>query len=299
ADTRAATEDAENAENAENAVDRRKAGAVAAADVEEAEEVRTARSGEKLRRAGPAGDSERTGAGEAREQLASAGSERRRSAGSGENGGEGRGASDAEGDNDSESDGQTVKPAQGRTQGGNAESNGGRERDSRGSLFERLIAETDANRGSERSAQSARRSDAGAQLGRQLREAHPEIVKHARLLIRGERGGEIRLHLKPESLGSIRIRLHLQDNHIAGRIIVENSSVREAFEQTLGELERAFHESGIETGELEVTVEEREGEHLPQQASKNQDTRAVQALEESVPLLAEIELDNKLVDLIA
>jgi flagellar hook-length control protein FliK len=165
--------------------------------------------------------------------------------------------------------------------------------------FERMMAELDATRGSGRDSGFTRRLGGEAQLTRQLRDAHPEIVKHARLIMRGERGGEIRLHLKPESMGNVRVQLHLQDNHIAGRIIVENSSVRDAFEQTLEDLQRAFRESGIETGELEVSVEQREDGRAEQDASRNRDTQAVQALEESVPLLTEIELDTRLVNLLA
>jgi flagellar hook-length control protein FliK len=162
-----------------------------------------------------------------------------------------------------------------------------------------MIAEADSARESGRQTGFSRKLGADSGLTRQLRESHPEIVKHARLILRGERGGEIRLHLKPESMGSVRVQLHLQDNHIAGRIIVENSSVRDAFEQTIEDLQRAFRESGLETGELEVSVEERGDGRADEDASRSKDTRAVQALEESVPRMTEIELDTRLVNLLA
>jgi hypothetical protein len=48
-----------------------------------------------------------------------------------------------------------------------------------------------------------------------------------------------------------------------------------------------------------VSVEQREDGRAEQDASRNRDTQAVQALEESVPLLTEIELDTRLVNLLA
>ena len=100
-------------------------------------------------------------------------------------------------------------------------------------------------------------------------------------------------------MGSVRVKLSLQDNHIAGRIIVENNSVRDAVEQSLDELHRAFRESGMETGELEVSVQERHQNQPDPESSQNQDTKAVQSLEQSVPLLTEIELGSGLVNLLA
>lgn len=99
-----------------------------------------------------------------------------------------------------------------------------------------------------------------ATLSRALREqANPEIVRQARLVVRGESSGDIRLVLKPEQLGRVRINLHLEDNRIAGRIIVENSSVKEAFQENLQALQRALQQSGIEAGALEVSVGENDG----------------------------------------
>ncbi|TVQ39969.1 MAG: hypothetical protein EA384_05205 [Spirochaetaceae bacterium] len=103
-------------------------------------------------------------------------------------------------------------------------------------------------------------SDAGrgqASLSRALREqANPEIVRQARLVVRGESSGDIRLVLKPEHLGRVRIHLHLEDNRIAGRIIVENASVKEAFQDNLQALQRSLQQSGIESSGLEVSVGE-------------------------------------------
>jgi hypothetical protein len=66
--------------------------------------------------------------------------------------------------------------------------------------------------------------------------------------------GTIRLSLKPESLGNVKIRLEMTDNKIAGQIIVESDEALRAFEQEIRALEQAFRESGFEGASLEMAV---------------------------------------------
>lgn len=94
-----------------------------------------------------------------------------------------------------------------------------------------------------------------AALLRQLREeANAEIVKNARIVLRDNDHGEIRLRLKPEHLGSVRIELYLEEDRIAGHIFVENETVRDAFEENLRYLQQAFAQEGLTAGELDVSV---------------------------------------------
>jgi flagellar hook-length control protein FliK len=74
-------------------------------------------------------------------------------------------------------------------------------------------------------------------------------------------GGEglIRLSLKPESLGNVKIRLELSENKIAGHIIVENSDALRAFERELPVLEAAFRDSGFDGATLELAQNGGEG----------------------------------------
>ncbi|WP_020612478.1 flagellar hook-length control protein FliK [Sediminispirochaeta bajacaliforniensis] len=81
-----------------------------------------------------------------------------------------------------------------------------------------------------------------------------KIVKQASIVVKSDSAGEIRLILHPENLGSVRIRLQLEDNHIAGRIFVDNTSVRDAFEASLRQLERNFEANGFESAKLNVFV---------------------------------------------
>ncbi len=81
-----------------------------------------------------------------------------------------------------------------------------------------------------------------------------DIMRYARLIIRGQNQGEIRLTLQPAEMGTVRVRLQLEDSSIVGRFIVENNNVREIFEQNLPDLQRSFREQGIQVGNMDVSV---------------------------------------------
>ncbi len=80
-----------------------------------------------------------------------------------------------------------------------------------------------------------------------------DLVKTAGIILR-DGGGEIRLTLKPESLGSVRIRLRLADNGIEGRIVVDNQAAKQVFDAGLDALARALAADGFQTASLDVSV---------------------------------------------
>ena len=97
--------------------------------------------------------------------------------------------------------------------------------------------------------------DVQHQLARELREQlNGDIVKRGSIMMRNNGSGEIRLQLKPEHLGQVRIFLSLDNNNIAGRILVENIHVKEAFDQNMQELYRTFKEHGFGETALNVSV---------------------------------------------
>jgi len=83
--------------------------------------------------------------------------------------------------------------------------------------------------------------------------AGSELTRAAGIILR-DGGGEIKLTLKPESLGSVRIRMNLVDNAIEGRIIVDNTAVKHVFEGSLDSLMRALTAEGFQTASLQVSV---------------------------------------------
>jgi len=81
-----------------------------------------------------------------------------------------------------------------------------------------------------------------------------DIVRHASVVLRDSSEGTIRLALKPESLGNVKIRLEMAENKITGHITVESEEALRAFEKEITSLEKAFVESGFEGANLEMSL---------------------------------------------
>ncbi len=78
--------------------------------------------------------------------------------------------------------------------------------------------------------------------------------KRGSIIVNRDGNGEIRLTLHPKNLGSVKIRLDIVENRIEGRIIVENSNVRDVLNHSMDTLKDALRDSGFNSTFLEVTV---------------------------------------------
>ncbi len=136
-----------------------------------------------------------------------------------------------------------------------------------------------------------------------LREmAGSELLKSTNLILR-DGGGEIKLVLKPESLGSVRIRMNLVDNTVEGRIIVDSAAVKHVFDGSVDALRRALTAEGFQTGSLQVSVGgqnadtgERRGEQEPTAAVRR---ITAQDFQRNVPGVENAGLEDLLVNLFA
>jgi len=81
-----------------------------------------------------------------------------------------------------------------------------------------------------------------------------DIVRHASIILRDANEGLIRLNLKPESLGNVKISLELAENKITGLIVVESEEALRAFEREISSLEKAFRDSGFAGADLEMSL---------------------------------------------
>ncbi|MDR0503314.1 MAG: flagellar hook-length control protein FliK [Treponema sp.] len=100
---------------------------------------------------------------------------------------------------------------------------------------------------------------AGSALENMLaRELHQnfngDIVRHASMALRNGGEGTIRLALKPESLGNVKIHLEMAENKITGHIVVESEEAMNAFKKEVASLEQAFRDSGYENAELDLSL---------------------------------------------
>ena len=119
--------------------------------------------------------------------------------------------------------------------------------------FERVLLAREAGNAAERPLSSSSR--AGPALPRSAQERLlPEIVHQAGIILRDGGEGEIRLVLRPEHLGSVRIRLHLGESSLEGRIVVDNSNVKELLDANLEGLKSALRQEGYASANIDVTV---------------------------------------------
>jgi len=81
-----------------------------------------------------------------------------------------------------------------------------------------------------------------------------DIVRHASMALRD--GGEsiIRLNLKPETLGNVKIRLEMTDNKVTGIILVESEEALNAFKKEIAALEQAFKDAGFTDANLDLSL---------------------------------------------
>lgn len=123
------------------------------------------------------------------------------------------------------------------------------------------------------------------------------IVKESGIILKDGNAGEIKLILKPESLGKVRIRLNLDDNNLSGKIFVETSEVKEVFEQNLFNLEKAFSEKGFSMTSLDVFVGNK-GKGDSKEKEKNVSGNVLQVIEDSIPGIEDNIYSDNVIDLV-
>ena len=90
-------------------------------------------------------------------------------------------------------------------------------------------------------------------LSQQLRDGSPDFAKAGSIVLRGENEGTIKMTLRPESLGNVKINLELSDNVITGKIAVASKEAFEAFKQNIDAFRQAFSDSGFEGAEFTLS----------------------------------------------
>ena len=130
--------------------------------------------------------------------------------------------------------------------------------------------------------------------------AGSELVKTTGIILR-DGGGEIRMVLKPESLGSVRIRMNIVDNGIEGRIIVDTPAVKQVLDGSIDALARALTAQGFQTASLEVSVggQNADGGRAAEQAPSGLRRESADGFERNVPGIESLSLGDLLVNLFA
>ena len=70
----------------------------------------------------------------------------------------------------------------------------------------------------------------------------------------GTRYSEMNFRLKPESLGSLSLKLVMDNDTLMAKIKVDNDTVRQVIENSLGELRKSLQTQGVKVEKVEVTL---------------------------------------------
>ncbi|UTC62287.1 flagellar hook-length control protein FliK [Treponema sp. OMZ 787] len=92
-----------------------------------------------------------------------------------------------------------------------------------------------------------------AMLSQEIRDAAADFVQAGKIVLRDNNAGEIRLHLRPENLGAVKINLELSEGkRVTGTVTVASKEAYDAFEKNLDNLAKEFKENGFEFAEFNL-----------------------------------------------
>jgi flagellar hook-length control protein FliK len=112
-----------------------------------------------------------------------------------------------------------------------------------------------------------------------------QLVEQARIVLKDQNAGEIRMTLYPETLGKVKVSLNMTDSSLAGRIFVENQTVKDVFQANMDGLMQAFKDGGWSNLSLQVSVGggggNQAGQQQPAPQARDYDRQVAQTVTES------------------
>jgi flagellar hook-length control protein FliK len=92
---------------------------------------------------------------------------------------------------------------------------------------------------------------------------------------------EVRMTLRPESLGELTIRLRVESGIVIAQFVAESERVRQIIESNFNELRDALTDKGLEVSQMEVSV----GQDRNQSAGGQQSSSDIEVIEDAVPVV--------------
>ena len=86
-----------------------------------------------------------------------------------------------------------------------------------------------------------------------------QITQNMRFEMRGNIA-EVRIHLKPEHLGEVKLRIAMQNGIVVAQFVAESQRVKEIIESNFSQLRDSLEEQGINVSEIEVSVSQGEAD---------------------------------------
>jgi flagellar hook-length control protein FliK len=84
-------------------------------------------------------------------------------------------------------------------------------------------------------------------------------VKDKVMVMMNQKLQQIEIRLDPQELGSVNVKINLQNEQAVVSFTVQNQQAKEAFEQNLGRLKEMLAESGVDVGDANVEQQNKQG----------------------------------------
>ncbi|MCL2216333.1 MAG: flagellar hook-length control protein FliK [Defluviitaleaceae bacterium] len=126
-----------------------------------------------------------------------------------------------------------------------------------------------------------------------------QIMSQVKVTQAGGQFTEMRMTLRPESLGDIVLRVLTQNGIVIAQFEAESQRVKEALEADFNQLRDALEEQGIQFSELSVSVRQDENERLNQFERERQRSRQRMETIEEVPEEEITSYHNGVIDITA
>jgi|GEM_PF-4031625 len=111
-------------------------------------------------------------------------------------------------------------------------------------------------------------------MQQEIQKNHPQnllnqIVNKVEILVHNNKN-EIKMHLSPEALGNLTIKISVEEGTLTAKVFTENYQIKELLESNLNQLRINLGEKGINVGSLEVNVGQQQESFQFQQSQLQQ-----------------------------
>lgn len=124
-----------------------------------------------------------------------------------------------------------------------------------------------------------------------------QVIEHVKTDVKGN-VSEVKMLLKPESLGELSLKISIENGIITAQFTAENQRVKEIIESNFNQLKEALSQSGVEVGALSVSVSsDNENEAMnAYERERQKSARRISKIIAGINATEGVELEAKLIN---
>jgi hypothetical protein len=99
---------------------------------------------------------------------------------------------------------------------------------------------------------SNKTANKGQSLSKYAKQNINLLIQRAKIVIGKGQTGSVSIHLNPQILGQVHLKVYLKDNKLSARIMVETSDAKKMFHHHMNELWKQFQEAGFDLDDFTI-----------------------------------------------